>query len=400
MTTFMVTPRSLKILLVEDSLAEARLLQEILKGATSYKFEFAHNTRLGQAIAALEQEEFDLILLDLTLPDSAGLASLQPLLKQAPQLPIVVLTHHQDEQLALEAVRQGAQDYLVKRDITLEILLRAINYAIERKQAALNLVRLNADLKQNVHHLTEDIQAQTEELNKVKALNQLKSEFVSMLSHDFRNPLNTILLSAGLLEECGDRLTPEQQVNYFQMIRTAIKDMDQLLSEVLVLGRSESGKLQASLGPLNLIDFCLALIHSIQTTCPQKRKIELNTSGDLAVGLWDAHLLRHIFLNLLNNAIKYSDPPSPILFVVTNQGNYMDFAITDFGRGIPPAALPQLFSPFFRADNVEGINGTGLGLAIVQRCAEIHGGSVTVTSQLNEGTTFNVNLPIWEENQE
>ncbi|MFN5514615.1 MAG: ATP-binding protein [Cyanobacteriota bacterium] len=394
----MVTPRLLKILLVEDSLAEARLLQEILKGATSYHFKFAHHTRLTAALGILEQELFDLILLDLTLPDSAGLASLEPLLKTVPQIPIVVLTHHHDEQLALEAVRCGAQDYLVKRDITLDILLRAINYAIERKQAALNLLRLNADLKENVEHLTEDIQAQAQELDKVKALNQMKTEFVSMLSHDFRNPLNTILLSAGLLEESGDRLTPEQQVTYFQMIRKAIKDMDQLLSEVLVLGRSESGKLQASLGPLNLVEFCLDLIGSLQSAQPQNRHIQLTTQGDLAAGLWDANLLRHILANLLSNALKYSDHPSPVLLELIREPERVIFQITDQGRGIPPEALPELFTPFFRASNVGGVNGTGLGLAIVERCAEIHGGRVTVQSAVNQGATFTVTLPIWEGN--
>jgi signal transduction histidine kinase len=398
MTSFMVTPRLLKILLVEDSLAEARLLQEILKGATSYHFKFAHQTRLTAALGALEQEPFDLILLDLTLPDSAGLASLEPLLKTVPQIPIVVLTHHHDERLALEAVRQGAQDYLVKRDITLDILLRAINYAIERKQAALNLLRLNADLKENVEHLTEDIQAQAQELDKVKALNQMKTEFVSMLSHDFRNPLNTILLSAGLLEESGDRLTPEQQVTYFQMIRKAIKDMDQLLSEVLVLGRSESGKLQASLGPLNLVEFCLELIHSLQSGQNQQRQIQLASQGDLAVGLWDANLLRHILANLLSNALKYSDPPSPVLLELIGEPEQVIFQITDQGRGIPPEALPELFNPFFRADNVGAVGGTGLGLAIAQRCAEIHGGRVTVHSRVNQGTTFTVTLPVWDDN--
>jgi signal transduction histidine kinase len=398
MTAFMVTPRLLKILLVEDSPAEARLLQEILKGATSSQFAFAHHTRLAEALTALERESFDLILLDLTLPDSAGLASLDPLLKQVPHIPIVVLTHHHDEQLALDAVRQGAQDYLVKRDITLEILLRAINYAIERKQAALNLLRLNADLKENLSHLTEDIQAQAAELDKVKALNQMKTEFVSMLSHDFRNPLNTILLSAGLLEESGDRLTPEQQVTYFQMIRKAIKDMDQLLSEVLVLGRSESGKLQASLGPLNLVEFCLELIHSLHSAQNEKRQIQLVTRGDLAVGLWDTNLLRHILANLLSNALKYSDPPSPVLLELIGESEQVIFQITDQGRGIPPEALPELFNPFFRADNVGAVSGTGLGLAIAQRCAEIHGGRVTVQSQVNQGTTFTVTLPIWDDN--
>lgn len=219
---------SVKILLIEDSLAEARLLQELLKSAQFKSFSLVHVKRLQEAINQLKQEHFEVILLDLTLPDSVGLASLAPLIEQAPSLPIVVLTNMNDEDLAIEAVRQGAQDYLVKRHVTAEVLVRSLRYAIERKQAleALRVVNESLEIK---------VQESTAELVKAQEINQLKSDFVSMLSHDFRNPLTTILLSTGFLQSYDDKLTKETKLTHFQLMRSAIKNMDQLLTEVLLI---------------------------------------------------------------------------------------------------------------------------------------------------------------------
>lgn len=149
--------QSLHILLIEDSLAEARFLQEILKGALLGHCCLVHVTRLQDAIAKLQELPFQVILLDLTLPDSHGLASLDTLVNRAPNLPIVVLTNTNDDQLALEAVRQGAQDYLVKRLVNGELLARSLRYAIERKQVEEALREANEVLEVRVGQRTADL---------------------------------------------------------------------------------------------------------------------------------------------------------------------------------------------------------------------------------------------------
>jgi signal transduction histidine kinase len=180
------------------------------------------------------------------------------------------------------------------------------------------------------------------------------------------------------------------------MIRNAIKDMDQLLTEVLLLGRSDSGKLKCHFIPLNLEEFCGHLVDNINQSqqpiyghCP----IIFRCLGELPSELWDTNLVRHILNNLLTNAVKYSAPKGVVYFDLMVEQDVIVFQITDQGIGIPPEALPKLFNPFYRAENVDNIAGTGLGLTIVQRCVEVYGGKITVVSELNQGTTFTVTLP-------
>ncbi|MDJ0661007.1 MAG: hybrid sensor histidine kinase/response regulator [Crocosphaera sp.] len=378
----------IKVLLIEDNLAESRLLHEVLKGATKQEFRLFHEKRLQDALKQLQTQTFDIILLDLTLPDSQGLDSLVPIISQKSHIPIVVLTNMNDEELALDAVRKGAQDYLVKRHITLDILVRSICYAIERKQ-------MEEKLKEANQALEKRVEERTIQLLKAQELNQLKSEFVSMLSHDFRNPLNTILLSAGLLEESHNQLTREQQLAYFQMIRQAVQDMNELLSEVLLLGKADSGKLKVNFTELDLKEFCQKIIHSLHLSFENNNQIILNFEGYFPnkLELWDEKLLWHILHNLLNNALKYSPKGGKILVDIIGHEKSVTFRIQDQGIGISQASQKHLFEPFYRADNVDNISGTGLGLSIVYKCVEAYEGDISVESELNSGTTFTVILP-------
>ncbi|GAB4233685.1 MAG: response regulator [Elainellaceae cyanobacterium] len=147
----------MNVLLIEDNLAEARLLQEFLKGAIFNRFHVVHVQRLQESLGQLEAQPFHVILLDLTLPDSHGLASLDRLITSAPSIPIVVLTNTNDDELAVQAVRHGAQDYLVKRHVNQDILVRSLRYAIERKQASEALREANEVLEARVQERTAEL---------------------------------------------------------------------------------------------------------------------------------------------------------------------------------------------------------------------------------------------------
>ncbi|WP_026104401.1 hybrid sensor histidine kinase/response regulator [Anabaena sp. PCC 7108] len=389
----MAASYSVKILLIEDNLAEARLLQEFLKQAQTKEFSLVHVQRLRDAFSELSQQTYDVILLDLTLPDSQGLSSLPLLISHAPRTPIVVLTNTNDEELAIEAVREGAQDYLVKRQVNPDALVRSVRYAIERKQVLEQLRTVNQALETRVEE-------RTAELVKAKEINQFKSEFVSMLSHDIRNPLNTILLAAGLLQNSDEKLTKEKKVNHLRMIRSAIKNMAQLLDEVSFIGKADSGKLHSQLSRLDLEAFCHQILEEVHLTALEKHVIINFTSfGDFEETLWDESLLRHILENLLSNAIKYSHSDSKIKFEVISQDKIVTFRVQDSGIGISKQDQQRLFQPFNRGENVGSISGTGMGLAIVKKCVEAHGGEILVDSQVGLGTTFTVTLPLIKQQQ-
>ena len=380
--------KSIAILLIEDDLAEARLIQEILQNFDSNQFVLAHVQRLQTGLNRLRQEQFDLVLLDLTLPDSQGLSSVELLVNNFSSIPIVVLTNTNDNQLAIEAVRQGAQDYLVKRKINIEVLVRSIQYAIERQKASDLLRETN-------ENLTNQIQQKTAELMKAKEINHFQSELVSMFSHDFRNPLTTVLSCTELLHNKNDLLSEERKIYLFRMLRNASKNMVQLLDEVLLVGQTESDTFQCNLTELNLELFCLELTEQLQFNA-DKRQIELvfDAKGKIEQSAWDESLLKHILGNLLANAIKYSTDGSKVLFELIPQEREMTFRIQDWGIGIPSQDHQNLFQPFHRASNVGRIPGTGLGLAIAKSCVEAHQGQITLDSEVGSGTVITVTLPL------
>ena len=378
---------TVKILLIEDNLAEARLLDEVLKGFGLDRFQLSWVKRLQEGLVKLGEEHFDVILLDLTLPDSQGLASLPPLMAQAPSVPIVVLTNTNDDALAIEAVRRGAQDFLVKRLVNVDVLVRSLQYAIERKRAAVALHEAKEALEMQV-------QERTAELKKAQELNQLKSEFVSMLSHDFRNPLTTILASAGLLQNGDGKLSEERKRAICQRIRAASYNMAHLLDEVLLIGRADSGKLECQPTLLDLESFCRQLLEELQLGADQKNLslgfVSQDRLGQVAL---DDRLLRHILLNLLTNAIKYSPEGGMVRLELKVRQSAVTFRVGDRGIGVPEEEVDKIFNPFYRASNVGRISGNGLGLAMVKRCVEAHRGEIQVESKNEEGTTFTVVLP-------
>ncbi|MHC5937802.1 sensor histidine kinase [Nostoc sp.] len=384
----MVANYLVKILLIEDNLAYARLLQEFLMQAQFQEFSLVHVKRLGEGLEELTECNYDVILLDLTLPDSEGLSSLPSLIGQAPSIPIVVLTNTNDEELAIEAVRQGAQDYLIKRHVNPDVLVRSLRYAIERKQLLESLRTVNETLQIRVEE-------RTAELLKANELNQFKSEFVSMFSHDIRNPLNTILLAAGLLQNYDEKLTKEKKLNHLQIIRSSIKNMGQLLDEVSFIGKADSGRLRCELLSLDLEAFCRQLVEEVRLMANENHlTLVFASSGELGETLWDKSLLRQILSNLLTNAIKYSLSSGIVRFELIGQEKTVIFRIQDWGIGIPKEDQKLLFQPFQRAENVGIIPGTGLGLAIAKKSVEAHGGEIVVNSQVGVGTTFTVTLPL------
>ena len=263
-----------------------------------------------------------------------------------------------------------------------------------------------------VRDITERKQAEADirrTLEQEKKLNELKSRFVTMTSHEFRTPLASILSSAELLEHYSHKWSEDKKLNHLHRIQASVKHMTELLNDVLLLGKADAGKLKLNPTKINLSQFCQELVEEIQLTTETHQIIfqvesclEVDggcgqqsdaTENEWATVYMDEKILRHILNNLLSNAIKYSPDSDQVIFDLICQSRQAIFQIRDFGIGIPPSEQDRLFDSFHRANNVGSIPGTGLGLPIVKRSVDLHGGTIAMNSQVGVGTTVSVTLP-------
>lgn len=234
-------------------------------------------------------------------------------------------------------------------------------------------------------------------LEKQKDLNELKSRFVSMTSHEFRTPLAAILSSAELLKYYGERLPTTERADLLGSIEKSVGRMTGMLNDVLLLGRADAGRLDLKLAAVEVGGFCRALVDEVdRAELAQGRptgRVRLIAPPSGVRGMLDEKLLRHALGNLLSNAHKYTPGDSPIDFRIEASPGEWRFIVADRGIGIPEEDLPHLFESFHRARNVGNIQGTGLGLAIVKKAVERHGGRVEVKSHVGVGTQFTILIP-------
>ncbi|HEX2866244.1 MAG TPA: PAS domain S-box protein [Ignavibacteriales bacterium] len=228
-------------------------------------------------------------------------------------------------------------------------------------------------------------------LIKEKELSEMKSKFISMVSHEYRTPLTAILSSTELLELFGVDMTQDEKQEHIVKIKNSIDFLISMLNEVLLISRVESRRMEFNPSPFELISYCRELLKNVidNSKCP----IQVESDSIHRRVVMDKSLLRHILVNLLSNAVKYSPEGETVHLNVHCSGPVINFEIKDRGMGIPLEDQPRLFEPFFRASNVLHIAGSGLGLSIVRNCVELHKGNISFVSSLLEGTTFRVSLP-------
>ncbi|WP_071190047.1 PAS domain S-box protein [Trichormus sp. NMC-1] len=227
-----------------------------------------------------------------------------------------------------------------------------------------------------------------------KELNELKSRFISMTSHEFRTPLSTILSSSELLEHYSHKWTHEKQLTHLHRIQAAVTRMTEMLNDILVIGKGEAGKLEYRPLLFDLVKYCRHLVEEVRLNLKSQHLVYFSSQYQSICCYMDEKLLGYILSNLLSNALKYSPDGSSVNFTLSCQGGQAVFEIKDQGIGIPEEDLPRLFESFHRARNVGNILGTGLGLAIVKKCVDIHQGTINVNTLLGVGSNFTVTLPL------
>jgi signal transduction histidine kinase len=370
------------ILIVDDTPNNLHLLSSMLE-EQGYEVRCANSGAI--ALRAVEMEHPDIILLDINMPNMNGYEVCERLKLdlRTRDIPVIFLSALSETIDKVKAFRIGGIDYITKPFQLEEVLARVENH--------ISLRRMQIELQQAK---TQAIKA----LEQEQELNHLKSEFVSMISHDFRNPLTSIQGFAGLLE-CGSKLPSPEIINrYVSKINNAVDHLLCLLDEILLIGSIESGKIQYHPVSVNLEEFCYELIDTLQYSLGNQHQICFSCSDNTGAEM-DIVLLQRILTNLLSNAIKYSPSGSKIDLVLECQNHVTIFQIRDQGMGIPIENQSHLFEAFYRCNNVGDIKGTGLGLAIVKKCVEVHQGNISLESQENLGTTFTVSLPRYDQSE-
>jgi PAS domain S-box-containing protein len=231
-------------------------------------------------------------------------------------------------------------------------------------------------------------------LEQERELNELKTSFIAMTSHEFRTPLATILSSAELIERYEQRLAPEEKLGLLQDIKAATKRMTEMLEQVLLIGRADAGRLAFEPTALDLRALCRKIMDEVRVTAGPRHNLRFSCTGDYANAAVDERLVRHIVGNLLSNAVKYSPGGGTVSLDLAREGESAVVTVADTGIGITAADQSRLYESFHRGQNVRNIPGTGLGLAIVKKAVDQHGGRISVESEVGRGTRFVVVLPL------
>jgi two-component system sensor kinase FixL len=295
-----------------------------------------------------------------------------------------------EQRAAEERIRQLNAELESRVEMRTEELAEAVN----------QLLNINKQLEYEIQErkaVESALRKSEQELRKAyekeKELNELKSRFVSMASHEFRTPLSAILSSADIIEAYTTTEHQAKRERHTGRIKSAVSNLTGILNDFLSLSRLEEGKIQPQPTLFVINTFCRALIEELNGLLKPGQQIHFHGSEDETFVSIDRAFLRNILINLFSNAIKYSPPGKPIQFHLRVENGWLSFSIADEGIGIPEEEQQHLFTRFFRAHNVENIQGTGLGLNIVRRYVDLMGGTIRFESQLGRGATFYVDIP-------
>lgn len=502
-----------RILLVEDNPGDARLWRELLLEQKDLSFKFHHVERLHDALEALRTEVPDVVLLDLSLPDAVGVESVIRMHRAAPSVPLVVLTGLNDQETALNALKNGAQDYLVKDRVDGRALWHSIRYAIERNKVdemerqllGAETARAHAEvgerrfrsLAEAIPQIVWEIDADNkfeylssrwfdytgQTMSNYSALNttdwihpedvercmtawteaqrehkpwqveyrlrradgeyrwhlgrsvplvdgkgivikwygtatdiddqrraaeerqrlyeqaqravKSRDDLLATVSHDLRNPLENILMSAALLKEIPGEVVDPKLTKKVAIIERAARRMEHLIRDLLDIASIESGHLAVKPEAFTVAGLLSDAVEALTLTAQEKSvRIETRLEPVAAKVSCDRNRMVQVFTNLVGNAIRFTPAGSAIIIAAGPHGDQEAlFSVADAGPGIQADQLPHVFDRFWRADETSRA-GLGLGLAICRGIIESHRGRIWVESQRGVGTTFFFTLPL------
>lgn len=381
------------ILIVDDDTA----LLQALPQALYLRMENIKVDSCDSAQAAIEriaEHEYDAIVSDIKMPGMDGLALLAKIQELSPDTPTLLITGHGEHDLAVQALRGGAYDF-IQKPIDRDYLIAALQRAIHTHQLRSRVKAQQLTLELHARSLERMVQKRTNEL--VEA-NAAKDKFLSIVSHELKTPLTSLKGMTQLLRRQVKR------AEAIEVVSVGLADMERSIRrmEVLVNDLLDSSLIETNMFVLhrkrcNLVELCRHLID--EYTAGAGPSLTFEIPGDPIEVEVDVNRISQVIINLLSNARKYSPKGSPITLTLQQAGYETMFSVRDMGVGIPEEMLPHIFDQFYRVPSVEVQNGPhvglGLGLYISRKIVERHGGHIDVQSVPNQGSTFTVVLPMY-----
>ena len=362
------------MLLIEDNPADARLVAMMLddlQNSTS-SYDLTHVESLSDGVHRLDTGGFDVVLLDLSLPDGRGVENLEPVQERAAGAPVILVTGRGSERVAVQAMKEGAADYLSKSDLNAEVLHRALHNALEKASYR----------------------------RKLDQLEVFKATLVATASHELRTPLAIIREYVALVkDEVPGPLNEAQR----ECLEGALRNCDRLGK--LIHNTLDLHRLEHNAGDLRRVGFDIwalldATVRDFNLQASHKgQSLRLDVPPDLPQVLGDPHQIQQVVVNLVGNALKFTPEQGSVRISAKSTVDAVEILVTDDGPGIPEDDLQRVFEPFAQVDRLDapGPQGTGLGLAIATRIMDAHDGALTVKSQVGEGSTFTFSIPIYSE---
>jgi signal transduction histidine kinase len=372
-----VKANPLQVLLVEDNAGDVRLLREMFGKEKPDSFELTHLLRMSEAEIRLAQGGVDIVLLDMGLPDGHGLDTVRRAHAAAPDIPMIVLTGLDDEALAAEAMKEGAQDYLIKGQIENRALPRALRHAIERHR-----MQKDADLIR-LHEM------------------QFKDEFLSHVSHELRSPLSAIRQFVTILL---DRLAGElnlEQGQYLEIVLRNVLQLQSMINDLFEVTGVQAGKLRIDLQCASISDAVVYTVNTLQEAATAKG---ITLSSDIECRLpsvcADPTRIRQILIILVDNAIKFTPANGAVKIqarIFEGDSSFLVLEVSDSGCGISPDMTERVFERLFQASHPTsaGRKGLGLGLYICKDLVTRQGGQIWAKSAPGQGAVFSVTFPVF-----
>ncbi len=366
----------LNILIIEDNEFDRAVSAELL-GRTSLVGSISISNNCENGLATLAQHpQTDCVLLDLHLPDRLGSDAIDEIRQICPKAAVIMLTGETDQETALDCLKRGADDYLIKGEYTLAILQKTIRYAIERRRAYLH-----------AHDLQLALQHQQQ-------LNEMQQEFICLVAHEFRTPLG-IISSATQLLEASPQPPEDLLKRQCQKIITATKRLAGLMDNVLMLRKSEDHKLVGEVTQFEMLQALDDVCERLKEEFPNAQLIVQRDVSQLICS-GNPLLYEYAISNLIKNAIKYSADDAAVTIHVGKEKSYATIRIHDHGQGMNNELLSRIGERFMRGEASFSQAGIGLGLYLATQFISRHGGNMFVCSEEGQGTTVMVAWPLVE----